>query len=104
MVLVGERGAEQRHDAVAHDLVDGPLVPVHGFHHVFEDGIEKLARLLRVTVRQELHRTLEVGEEHRDLFPLAFEGGLGAEDLLGQVLRGVGLRGVESLSRRRRGR
>ena len=32
-----------------------------------------------------LHRSLEVREEDRDLFALAFQGGLGGEDLLGQM-------------------
>ena len=104
VVLVGERRAEERHDPVAHDLVDGALVAVDGLHHPLEDRVEELARLLGVTVGEQLHRALEVGEEDRDLLALALQGGLRGEDLLGEVLRGVGLRGVESLSRSRRGR
>ena len=92
MVLVGERRAEQRHDAVAHHLVDGALVAVDGLHHPLEDRVEELARLLGVAVGEQLHRALEVGEQDRDLLALAFQGGLGGEDLLGEVLRGVGRR------------
>jgi hypothetical protein len=90
MVLVGQRGAEQRHDPVAHDLIDGPLVAVDGLHHELEDRIEELPCLLRVTVGQKLHRALEVGEEDGNLLTLAFKGSLRGEDLLGQVLRRVG--------------
>ena len=36
VVLVGERRAEERHDAVAHDLVDRALVAVDRLHHVLE--------------------------------------------------------------------
>ena len=75
-----------------------------GLHHPLEHGVEELPRLLGVAVGEQFHRALEVGEEHRHLLALALEGSLGGEDLLGEVLRGVGLRGVESLSRRRRGR
>ena len=75
VVLVGERRAEQRHDAVAHHLVDGALVAVHRLHHAFEHRIEELARLLRVAVGEQLHRALEVGEQHRDLLALAFQRG-----------------------------
>ena len=39
MIFVGQRGAEQGHDPVAHDLVDGSLVPVDGLHHVFQHRI-----------------------------------------------------------------
>ena len=91
VVLVGERRAEERHDPVAHDLVDGALVAVDGLHHPLEHGIEELARLLGVAVGQQLHRALEVGEQHGDLLALALEGALRGEDLLGEVLGGVGL-------------
>ena len=47
-----------------------------GLHHVLEDGVENLARVLRVTIGQELHRALEVGEEDGDLLAFAFQGGL----------------------------
>src|SRR5882724_2386441 len=50
MVLVGKRRAEERHDAVAHDLVHRTLVAVDGLHHVFDDGIEELAGFFWVAV------------------------------------------------------
>ena len=101
VILVGDRRAEQRHDPVAHDLVDRALVAVDGLHHALEDGIEELAGLLWVPIGQELHRALEVGEQHRDLLALAFEGGLRGEDLLGEVLRGVVSGGPEAGRRSR---
>ena len=58
-------------------------------HHEREDGIENLARLLGIAIGEQLHRALEIGEEHRDLLALAFEGGLGGEDLLGEVFGSV---------------
>src|SRR5215471_17690924 len=65
------RSAAEGHDPVAHHLVDGPLVVMHGLHHAFEHGIEELPGLFGVAVGQQLHRSLEIGEEHRDLFALA---------------------------------
>ena len=47
VILVRERRAEQRHDAVTHDLVHGALVPVDRLHHAFEHGVQEFARLLR---------------------------------------------------------
>src|SRR5262245_13090514 len=46
VILVRNRCAEQRHDPVAHHPVHGALVPVDGLHHVLDDGVEELARLL----------------------------------------------------------
>ncbi len=91
VVLVGERRAEERHDPVAHDLVDRALVAVHRFHHPLEHGIQQAPGFLRILVGQELHRALEIGEEHRDLLALAFERVPRGEDLLGEVLRGIAL-------------
>ena len=53
MVLVRERRPEQRHDAVAHHLVDGALVTVDGLHHVLEDRVEELACLLGIAVGEQ---------------------------------------------------
>ena len=93
VVLVGDGRPEQRHDPVAHHLVHGPLVAMNGLHHALEDRVEELARLLGIAIGQQLHRPLEICEEHGDLLALAFQGGLGGEDLLGQVPGGVRLRG-----------
>jgi hypothetical protein len=91
VVLVRERRAEQRHDPVAHDLVHRPLVPVDRLHHPFEHRVEKLTGFLGIPVGEQLHRPLHVGEEHRDLLALALQGALRREDLLSEVLGGVGL-------------
>ena len=40
MIFVRQRRTKQRHDAIAHDLIDCPLVAVHRFHHVFQHRIE----------------------------------------------------------------
>jgi hypothetical protein len=90
MIFMGDRRAKQGHDAIAHDLIHGALVAVHGLHHAFEHGIENRARLLRVAVGQQLHGAFEVGKQHGDLLALAFQGTFGGEDLLGEIGRGVG--------------
>jgi hypothetical protein len=61
----------------AHHLVHRALVAVDGLHHPFEHRVENLACLFRVTVGEQLHRALEVGEEHRHLLALALQGALG---------------------------
>jgi hypothetical protein len=89
MIFMRDRGPKERHDAVAHDLVDRALIAVDGCHHPFQHGIKELPRLLRIAIGKELQRTLHVGEEHGHLLALAFEGGLGGEDLLGQMWWGI---------------
>src|SRR5215510_13394624 len=90
MVFMGDGGAEQRHDAVAHDLVDRPLVAVHRCHHAFQHGIEELPGLLGITVSQQFHRALQVRKQHRDLLALAFQGTAGEQDLLREIHGRVG--------------
>jgi hypothetical protein len=40
MIFMGNRRPKQRHNAIAHDLVDGPLIPMHRCHHPFQYRIE----------------------------------------------------------------
>jgi hypothetical protein len=96
MVFVGEGRAEERHDSVAHDLVNCAFVAMHRLHHSLEDRVEDLARLLGIAVGQQLHGALEVGEEYGYLLALTFEGALRSQDLLGEVLGRVGLRRIEA--------
>ena len=83
MVLVGQGGAEERHDPIAHDLVDGALVAMHRLHHALEDRVQELARLLRVPIAEQFEGALDVGKQHRHLLALPLEGVAGCEDLLG---------------------
>src|SRR5215831_6041103 len=95
VILMGERGPEQRHDPVAHDLIHRPLVVVNRLHHALQHRIEELARFLGVAIGEELHRASEVGEEHGDLLALPFQGRFGGEDSFGQLRRRVGSRRTE---------
>jgi hypothetical protein len=59
-----------------------------------DHGRVRAPHLVRVPLDVLLHperRALKIGEEDRDLFALAFEGALGREDLLGEVLGSVAL-------------
>src|SRR5207245_501281 len=91
VIFLGEGRAEQCHDAVAHHLVHRTLVAVDRLHHPFEHRVEDLACFLRVAIREQLHRALQVGEEDGHLFALAFQGALGGQDLLGEVPGGIRL-------------
>ena len=102
MILVGDRRAEEGHDPVAHDPVHGALVAVDRLNHAFEHRVEELLRVLGVAVSKQLHRTLDVGEQHGDLLALALEGCPGGQDLVGKVLRRVTLgRGKAGIVRNR---
>ena len=91
VLLMGERRAEERHDPIAHHLVDRSFVTVHGLHHPLQHGIEQLAGVFGVAVSQQLHGGLQVSEEDGDLLSLALEDGLGREDPLGEVLGDIRL-------------
>jgi hypothetical protein len=105
MVLVGNGGAKEGHNAVAEHLVDGTLEAVHSVHHVVEGGIEELLGGFGIEAPDKLRRVLEVGKEHGDLLALAFQGTAGRQDLLGEIggrvgERGRGLHGLGGGSRR----
>ena len=92
VVLVGDRSAEERHHAVAGELVDRALESVDGPHENREDTIEDAMPLLGVKALGEAHGIGQVGEEHADLLALSLEGALGGEDLFDEVAWGVGTR------------
>ena len=91
MIFMSQRRAEQRHDPIAHDLIDCSFIAVHCLHHVFEDWVEKFPRFLGIAVGQQLHRALHVREQHRDLLALAFEGTLRGENFFSKVFGCVSL-------------
>ena len=95
MVLVRDRGAEERHDPVAHDLVDGAFEAMDGRHHQLEDRIEDRARIFRITIGEQLHRALQIGEEHGHPLALSLQRRPRRQDALGQMLRGVRLGGLK---------
>ena len=70
VVLVGDRGAEDGHDPVAGELVDGALEAVHGLGQDREEALHDLAPLLRVLLLGQVHRAADVGEQHRHLLAL----------------------------------
>ena len=96
MVLVRDRRAEQRHDAVAQDPVDRAFVAMHGIHHHAERRIQDAPRVLRVGAFDQRERALDVGEQHGDLLALALAGPRASEDALGQVPRRAGLRAMRA--------
>ena len=93
MVFVGNRGAEQCHNAVAEHLIHRALEAVHGVHHALQGGIEELLGGFGIEAPDEFGGGLKVGKEHRDLLAFAFQGGAGGEDLVGEMGWRIGQRG-----------
>jgi hypothetical protein len=77
VIFVGYWSAEERHDAVPEYLVHGAFVAVHGVHHDVQRWIQELTGLFWIESLDQLGGALEVGEEHRHLLALAFQGAAG---------------------------
>jgi hypothetical protein len=71
-----ERRAEQRHDSVAHDLIDCAFVAMHSFHHVLENRIKELARFFGISIRQQFHGAFHVSEQNRHVLAFTFQSAL----------------------------
>ena len=80
---------EERHDAVARVLVDRAFEAVHAFRQNLKKLLENAMPLFGAELFGEFHRALHICEENSDLLALAFERGLGLEDLVGQMFRCV---------------
>ena len=85
MVLMGDRRAEQREDAVAGRLHDVAVVAMDRADHQLERGIDDRACLFRVEIRHQLGRALDIGKQRSDSLALTLEilggGNLGYPDL-----------------------
>ena len=68
MVFVGNRGSEQRHDAVALHLIDHPAVPMDPFAHCFDNRGQKLQRPFRVEFLYQRGAPHDVREQDGDHF------------------------------------
>ncbi len=72
---MGDRGAENGHDAVAGELVHRSLEAVHGIGEGREEALHDRVPLLGILLLGHVHRALDVGKEDRHL--LAFPTWLG---------------------------
>ena len=73
MILVREGGAEQSHDAVAHDLIHGAFVAMYRVHHNMDGRIEELLGGFRIEVSDDLGRVFDVRKQDSDLFAFALK-------------------------------
>src|SRR5438132_2006282 len=89
VILVGDRRSEERHDAIARELVDRALVAVNRLHEVDEAPVHDTMEVLRVESGRQRREADTIDEQHRHLLALALQRAAGGEDLLGQVPRGV---------------
>ena len=91
VVLVGNGGTEQGHNAIAEHLVHRALEAVHGVHHAVQRRVEELLGGFGVEAANQLGGVFEIGKQHRHLLALACQGTAGGENLLGQMPGGIDL-------------
>ena len=89
VVLKRERCSEERHDTVAHHLVDRAFVLVHSLHHPLENGVEKPAGPVGIQVGDVFRRSFQIGEKDRELLSFTLQCRLGKANLLGDMPRGT---------------
>ena len=74
VVFKGEGRAEQRHQPIAHELVDCTAVALYHCRGPIEQLVHDFAESLGFQRGSETHRLHDIGEKDRDLF--TFEGRL----------------------------
>ena len=91
VILVRDGRAEQRHEAVAEELVDRAFVVVDLGEGQLEEALEQTVHRLRPQPRGQLRRIGDVAKQHGHLLALALQRALRGEDLLGEVSGRVAL-------------
>jgi len=89
VVFMGDGRAEQGHDPVAGELIDRSLEAMDPLAQYGEEAIHDVVKEFGVDLIRQLHRSLDVDEEHRHVLALSFERGASGEDALRQMARGV---------------
>ena len=62
MVLVRNRGSEQREDSVAGGLHDVTVVAMHRVDHQLQRGIDECARFFGIEILHQIHRSFDIGK------------------------------------------
>ena len=101
VILVGNGGAKEGHNAVAQHLVHGAFIAVHRVHHGMQSRVQKLLGGFRIKATDEFQRVFEIRKQHRDLLALAFQDSAGRADFLDQGHGSVCERGTLRHSHRR---
>src|SRR5262245_63530119 len=83
MVLVRHGRAEQSHEAVASELIDGALVAMNLGERYSEESVKHVMHALCSNARRQPGRVDDVAEQDRNLLALAFECTLRREDFVG---------------------
>ena len=96
-VLVRDRRAEERHEAVAGQLRDDALEAVDLVQRQRDVLLEQLAEDFRIEPAGHRGRTGKIAEQHGDLLALAGQSAAQGADLLAR-LSGIGLGGSSSQS------
>jgi hypothetical protein len=64
MILACHWRAEEGHNSITHEMVDGAFVLMDRIDHLLEYCIEQSSSVLRVTTRQNFKRALDIREQH----------------------------------------
>src|SRR5439155_17416341 len=93
---VGNRGAEERHDAIAQELVDGAFVAVHLTQDQLESSVHELMHLFGVDSFGNGGKSGDISEQDGHLLAFAFQRRPGGENFLCEVRWRVALGGGEA--------
>src|SRR5215470_11712607 len=92
MILMGDGSTEERHKPITEELIDRPLVAMDLVECYLKKAIEERVHCLRSDTLRNGSGVCQVTEQHRHLFPFAFQSTPGGQNLLGKVSRSIGQR------------
>ena len=99
VVLVRDRRAEQRHETVAQELIDGALVAMDLSQRAVEEAAQQRVHFVGAELLGERRRTDDVAEQHGHRLALALQGAARREDLFGEMPGRIGFRRGGSVRR-----
>src|SRR5215831_8739069 len=92
MILMGDRSTEERHKPITEELIDGAFVPMHLTESEFEEPVQQGMHVLGSDTLRDGSGIGKIAEQHRHLFPFAFQSTSQGQNFLGKVFGCVGKR------------
>ena len=85
VILMTNRRAEERHEAIAEELVHGALVTVDPGKHQLEGAVHQGGDVLEIQALGQRGETRDIHEEHGDELALTLERAARGQNLLGEM-------------------
>ena len=87
---MGNRRAEQCHNAIAGVLINGPFKTMNPGSQDLKKIIQNIVPVFGIDLLGQFHRSFDIGKKYCDLFVFSLQGAAAGQNFVGQMFGCVG--------------